>query len=388
MGDAPFDRVNFGQREKPVSDDWNRTEAQLDRALRATLEQLLGGRTSNTSHVLAPADVFMGQSLRPYPSSPAAMEVNLRAGLGFQYLPADLPTDIGGPTDFLGIDDLANYKPIVLLSGFLFAVPAAPAGPNSRIDIIEVKANRALVDATARKQLNATSGNFDPHNFYKTLTFKLDGLTGTVADPAPSTAPISYKSGTPANPGVAPATTAGYIKIAEILVGSAVVSIGEDAVIDRRKVAGMYGSVRCSMSYLVAWNGGGGAQTVTIEDLNAPPGVQLAVNPKVGGATRGQHYIYAVAGGATKAAMNVSVACAVNDLIVCPMSSAQATVEAANAFHKATLLAATPAVTVATGQPVVVAQVTPVKQTAGVTSIVDVNLESLRFHATFDIAYH
>jgi len=385
MADAPFDRVNFGQRERPVSDDWNRVEAQLDRALRATLEQMLGGRTSNTSHVLAPGDVFMGQSFRVYPSSPAAMEVNLRAGLGLQYLPGDVPTDIGSP-DFLGVDDLANYKPLVLQSGFLFAVPAAPAGPNSRIDIIEVKATRALVDAEARKQLNTTSGNFDPHNFYKTLSFKLDGLTGTVADPAPSTAAISYKTGTPANPGVAPATTAGYIKIAEVLVGSAVASIDEDVVVDRRKIAGLYGSVRCSMSYLVAWNGGGGGQTVTIEDINAPPGVRMAVQPV--DSTRGRHYLYAVAGEATKAAINVSVACPTNDLIVCPMGVSQLPVDVANGFHKGNLLTATPATKVATGQKLVVAEVTPVKQTAGVTSIVDVDLESLRFHATIDIAYH
>lgn len=382
MADAPFDRVNYGQRERPVSDDYNRAQSQLDRALRATLEQMLGARTSNTSHVLTPLDVFLGQGFRVYPSNPAAMEVNIRPGLGLQYLPADIPTDIGS-TDLLGVDDLANYKPLVLLGGLTFAVPAAPGAPNSRIDIIEVKANRALVDSTARKQLNTTSGNFDPHNFYKTLTFALDGLTGVVADPNPSTAPISYKTGTPANPGVAPATTTGYIKIAEVLVGSAVVSIGEDAVIDRRKYAGLYGAIRCSATYVVNWNAG--APTVTMEHLVAPPGIRVGIFPN---SSRGRHIIYVNGGAPTRATFNVTVGGPVNSLIVAPVNNSQAPIDTTNTTHKNNMAAGTPAITAAIGQPIAVAEVTPVHQTGATTSITNADLDSLRFHATIDLAFH
>lgn len=225
--DLPFDRTNIGLRERPVSSDINRAESQVYRTITDLMQQLIGGGATS------PHSGFIGGGLSVSALSPAAMSVQVTPGIGFVYDATDLPSNIGA-TDLEAVDDLSPYKPLVLMGPVQFAVPAAPIGPNTRIDIIEVRVNRLLVDSTPREQLDVPSKTFLAHNFYKTLTFALDGFSGSVASPAASVAAISYKIGTAAFPGLAPATTPGYIKLCEINVGSGVVVINPADIIDKR----------------------------------------------------------------------------------------------------------------------------------------------------------
>lgn len=226
--DLPFDRTNIGLRERPVSSDLNRAQSQIYRTITDLMQQLFGGSAS-------PQSGFIGPALSINALSPAAMSVQVAAGMGFLYNASDLPTDIGA-TDLEGVDDISPYKPIVLNSPVTFVVPTAPAGPNTRIDIIEVNVNRLLVDSTPREQLDVPTKTFLAHSFYKTLTFSIDGFTGSVTTPAASTAALSYKIGAPGNPGVAPATTPGYIKLGEVHVGSAVTTIVAGNIVDSRSL--------------------------------------------------------------------------------------------------------------------------------------------------------
>jgi hypothetical protein len=284
--DLPFDRTNIGLRERPVSSDINRAESQIYRTITDLMQQLFGGSAS-------PRSGFIGPALAVSALSPSAMSVQVAAGMGFSYVPADVPSDIGA-TDLEGVDDLSPYKPIVLNGAVTFAVPAAPVGPSTRIDIIEVRVNRLLTDSTPREQLDTVSKTFQPHNFYKTLTFSVDGSTGFIASPNASVQALSYKIGAAGNPGVAPAVTPGYVQLCEIHVGSGVIVINANNIIDKRSVlmpAGAYVGRRVftvsgnytptpgtRVARVIACGGGGGAGAAQA----AAGGQALAVG---GGAT-------------------------------------------------------------------------------------------------------
>lgn len=384
--DGPFDRTTIGFREKPSSTDHNRQFSQADRTLRDVLAAVLFGRTSDSDESERLVDGFLARGFQVVPDSPASMDVTVRAGFGFQSLPADVPADIGAD-DLLGVDDLSPVKPLVLTAAQTFTVPTAPVAPDSRIDIIEVRAERVLADSETRRQFDEASGAMAAHAFYKTLTFLLDGKVGFVADPSDSTEPISYKTGTPANPGVAPATTTGYVKIAEILVDSGVTSVDEDAIIDRRALLAPGGSVRVSARYRVQWNGG--APTVTMKSIIAPPGVKVSVWPAT--SQRGLHSIYVVGGEPTEATAVASVtgasSGAINALHVGTSGAATELVGTIDSTEQGHLAAGTPAETVAIGATRVAALITPLNQAAGTTSITAVALEDLVFSVEFDIAY-
>ena len=231
MPNNPFDRVIINSREKPLSADINKMQSQLDRALR------FFAKTVFSSVAGAPKSGFSAGGFKAVESSPQALSVVLKAGLGFQDNPTDLPSDINGIT---GLDDIDSYKPLPLLSDLTVPIPTAPAGPNSRIDIIEVRADRLVTDSQGRDIFNVTTEEFQSSLVDKTLEFLLDGSKlGTVNDPAPSTSPLSLKVGVAANPGVAPVTTAGYIKIAEVFVDSAVTVITDLDITDSRTLLGI-----------------------------------------------------------------------------------------------------------------------------------------------------
>jgi hypothetical protein len=113
----------------------------------------------------------------------------------------------------IGLDDLSSYKPIPLLSDHVFSVPTAPVAPDSRIDIVEVKASYFATEPSSRMVLNPLTGEFAPGLINKILTWLIDVRVETISAPASATQPLAYKVGVPGNPGLAPATTAGYIKL-------------------------------------------------------------------------------------------------------------------------------------------------------------------------------
>lgn len=293
----PFDRMNIGLRERPLSSDLNRMQSQHDRTIREVCRALLSGRASNTSSALQSRHGFIGTGFRVVPSNPAAMSVQVSAGHGFMYDAVDLPSDIGA-TDLEGVDDLSPYKPVALMSPITFAVPAAPGAPNSRIDIIEVKVDRRLENALTRRQLDVATKTYLDHSFFKTLAWVLDGRTGIVTSPANSTAGLSYKIGTAANPGTVPATTAGYVKIAQVHVSNTTITITGAELSDWRPMLGDGGIIRGSISWRQRWNAG--TPIVDIKNIIAPPGVDVGITSENVSGAHNSGVVYIVAGNVLK----------------------------------------------------------------------------------------
>jgi hypothetical protein len=196
------------------------------------------------------------------------MQVSLSQGLGFHYDTIDTPTDIDGIAD---LDDLSRWKPIYSNAAVVLNVPAAPGAPNTRIDIIEVKAYRRRADTDTRDILNVATGVFNPTNVLKTLAWDVQSDIGYVVSPANSATAIGYKTGVAGSPGVVPATSPGYIKVAEIQVGSAVTTIDADKIVDARNMLfpSNVGTVAALLTTPVS-----GPLTPTLDDVACPPGIQ------------------------------------------------------------------------------------------------------------------
>lgn len=395
----PYDRTLYFRREKPDSSDWNRHQGELDMALRETLSAFLAGKATDSSHAALPSSRFFPNAFRVQALAPASMFVQVYPGIGYHYLPSDLPDDIGvvDTPSYFGVTDLAVLKPLVLRTPQQFAVPAAPPATNTRIDIIEVRADRYMTDIDAsRRELvqNGQNVSFDPVAAYKTLSFVLDGRVGSVQAPADSADPISYKIGVAANPGVAPATTAGYIKIGEIRVGTAVTAIEENKVIDRRKYLGYGGVIHGGARFRVEWNGG--APIVTLRSASLPPDVIIgAVAWPVGGPQRSALRFYVVAGEATEVAVNANVTRLTGTpstaqhfaTVTGPQTVGGAYILDADATMQTEAAACTPAVPLAIGAKVITFDVEGRYVDIGAINVTNALLEDTEIQVTLDIAY-
>jgi hypothetical protein len=275
MSNSPFDREVINFLERPLSSDINMAESYLDQTLRELVDRLMLPRASNVdaNSASVPPSGFIGAGFFPAPASVLGMTVVLKPGLGFL---VDTSTQTAAVGSVVGLNDLARYKPALLTAEQSITVPAAPAGPNSRIDIIEVKLNsRTLTDSTSRDVFDVGSQAFVASSVNKTLSWKADGSVSVVASPTNSTGAIGYKTGVPGVVPVAPATTAGYIKIGEVLVGSAVVTLDADVIKDLRVILSPYGLTTVSAEAAVVATGGSAAPTLVT--LDAPPGYKAIV---------------------------------------------------------------------------------------------------------------
>lgn len=266
MANKPFDRNVINVRERPLSSDINQTQSEVDYSIREVVDKLCLSRASVIDdRAVVPYTGFFGEGLRVRPVSPLGLQVQLSAGLGFFY-DAALATSIGGVPS---VDDLSRFKPLPLNSAVTIAVPA-PDPTNPRIDIVEVKPNRRLLDTASRDVLNTSTGQFDPKSVFKTLGWDLESSVGTVVTPANSTTAIGYKAGTPAPVPTAPPPSPGYVKIAEVLVGAGVITIDYNVIKDLRRLLYPMDSTqiqaRVSQPTSVSL-------APTITDLIAPPGV-------------------------------------------------------------------------------------------------------------------
>jgi hypothetical protein len=270
----PFDRCIVNPREKPLSQDINRPQSQSDYAHRFMAEHGLGARTSASSFGLAQQSGFRPYSFVVEQTSPASMDVTVKRGVGFYDDAADCPSAING---VIGLDDLSRYKPLVLMNDVTFTVPTAPGLGDSRIDIIEVRANRQVTDSTSRLILDPTTGAFAPDMVNKTLAFAVDGSAGYVISPALSTVALSYKQGAASATGteVEPSVTPGYIQVARINVGPSVTTIARTEIADKRRILAPAGVLPFSGTWRIEYNGG--APIETCRYLSAPPGIQLGV---------------------------------------------------------------------------------------------------------------
>jgi hypothetical protein len=232
MANDPFSREIINVRERPLSSDINIAESYLDRALRDFIRALLA------PDPLAIVTGFLNQSFKVVATTTPSMTVNISPGLGFIDDASDVPTAIGG---VLGVNDTSTMKPLPLSTVQPIVIDGAPSAGNSRYDIIEVKCDRRSQDPTSRDILDPATGVFAPNLVNKTLAFYLDGRNARVVAPALSTTGIGYKVGIAATTGTeaVPATTAGYVKIAEIHVVSGVTTITNSVITDTRPGSGL-----------------------------------------------------------------------------------------------------------------------------------------------------
>jgi hypothetical protein len=313
VANAPFDRTILNFREKPLSSDINQAQSQMDYALRLVAQNILGSRTSvaggtygTSNDGFSPNDGFLPGSFRVLPSAIPDMNVTVKAGTGFVTDAASNASAING---IGGLDDLCSYKPLVLVTDTVMAVPVAPGVGNSRIDIIEVRTNRLTNNPNSRLILDPATGVFNPDMVDKTLNWALDGSTGSVLSPAPSVAAISYKQGVAALTGteLEPATTTGYTKIARINVGPLATTIDLDDLVDSRRIIFPGNMVPFAWSGRIDFNAGaplvfqGGANPGSIQ---GPPDIRMTMAP--GGATRGVGTLFLVGGAIRAISANIS----------------------------------------------------------------------------------
>lgn len=269
MANYPFNRTIINTRERPLSPDINRAESDADRALRDVLMHIHTPRGAiSPDGPGTPPTGFFGEAFKIRPASPASMNLLVKRGIGFLYNVAT-QADING---IGGLNDLSLWKPAVLNADINpVTLPAAPSLPDSRIDIIEMRVARQVIDPTSRDVLNPSTGVFEPNLVNKTLSWDYDSGFG-INNNFPyvnSTTPIALKVGNPAPVPSAPPVSTGYVKLAEILVGGGVTSIDADKIIDSRQM--LYPQSILNLATLV--RSPAPYSAVFMDSLFAPPGV-------------------------------------------------------------------------------------------------------------------
>lgn len=263
-----FDQIIFNERERLLSSDMNRQNSQAQRMFRQFLRTMFSRQTSANGLSVAQSG-FIGDSFLIQATSPASLDVTVRAGMGFIDDSGGNGTDINS---VVGMDDRCAYKPLYLDSAQTFTVPA-PDATNPRFDIIEAKYERWLGDSSSRDIFDNGLAKYLPATVYKTLAWMLDGRVSTNG-----AASLNYKSGTPAGSPSAPSTTAGYVKLGEIYVPALAPSVA--VLRDTRKILAPYGRAFCDLTVTIPHT----AATPTIVSLAAPPGVRAFVKNTVAGA--------------------------------------------------------------------------------------------------------
>lgn len=277
MSSRPFDRVVFNRLESLLSEDLLRIGGEGDAGLRGLLREV-GVPASDVTNPTptALAFGFYGASFMVVSKSPASGSVRILPGMGMKRDDSDMPQDIGG---IVGLNEISDLKPIVLRAPVDVATAPPPAAPDKRIDIIEVAMRRDLYDSLPRDILDPVSAKLSPSNMLTTLSYALDGISvGYVTTPSNSTQPIGYKVGAPGSPPVAPATSPGYQKIAEILVdnvtGNPTGTIRQEHLADFRNLLFMGGVGHFG---LTAQFKSTVPDPPIIEQAPLPPGIRLAV---------------------------------------------------------------------------------------------------------------
>lgn len=186
-------RQQFNVGQEIVSEDLNTLQSRLERGSYDRIIYELMGRKSNAFF----QDGFLVSRI-------SSVSVQVKSGLGFQV--ADT-----------GTKDPVR-KPLVLDSDFTVNIDT-PDSSNPRIDIICVKYNRFNTETESRKFKDEFTDAISTQNFTVATDWRAD---------------INYVAGTPASSPSAPATPAGYIKIAEITVSASTGIAVSGAISDSR----------------------------------------------------------------------------------------------------------------------------------------------------------
>ena len=262
MSDAPFDREIINVRERPLSSDINQVESYAQQRLlewifHAGLKRGLGASDVTTGMETG----LLGDSFKVREQDPVALAVDITKGIGLIRDDSALDSDIGG---IVNVNDLARLKPVVLEADQ--AVTLDPAdGTFDRIDIIEIAPDRRYIDATSRDILDPVTGLFGSTPVDKTLTYTLDGRVGSAGALG-----INYIAGTPSGSPAVPATTAGYVKIAQILVPTSAADVDGLEISDFRPILPFPYSSFDVLGEIVLDND---FTSVTSSKISAPPGV-------------------------------------------------------------------------------------------------------------------
>ena len=275
MANKPFDREIINVRERPFSSDINLSEYYADLSLRETIKNLITPRTSvsNPDPLFSTTARFLGASFKVVPTSPVSGSVIISKGLGFV---GSTDADIN-INNVLGLNDTSQMKPLVLSSNKLVDVPT-PDPLLDRIDIIEVKSEYLTTDSTSRDIFNAVTGVFNPIPVPKTFSWALDQSLGYVTAPSDSTTAIGYKEGLAHASPTVPSTTAGYTKIAEVLVSAGATSFSQGRIIDFRKLVAPSGQIKVTgkieLPSLMVFNETDlSVLKPTLTEVSSPPGI-------------------------------------------------------------------------------------------------------------------
>lgn len=283
MSRKPFDQNPVVPFARPASADLNLITSYSRQALMYFLQQLYSRRTAITNDSATPQGGFIGEAFKVRALDVPVLAVSLSAGLGFQYAPSDVPTnlDSGAPNGpIAGLDDLSGYKPLVNPTALNIPIyTPLPGVGNSRYDIIEVRFRREFTDYSQDLVFDPIANDFLPKSVPQALTWAMDlNQIGYVLTPSNSTLPIGYKVGAEALTGtqVEPPTTPGYTKIARILVAAGATAITTLQILDNRQLAFEQGTGFVSGRATIRTVRGQRARPV-ITSLSAPPGVRVAI---------------------------------------------------------------------------------------------------------------
>jgi hypothetical protein len=292
MANQPFDTTIINPLERPKSSDINAAQSEIHRDLRDYLFRAYA-MSDGADVVTATAQTgFVGRGFVVEPTSPASMDLTIAQGIGFQAT-NDTTSAVGG---VVGLNDLSYYKPLLLSGSHVVTVPTAPVAVFCRRDLIEVRYNRALTDATLSDVYSTASGVFTSQTINKTMTFDLvnDAVQYIPAGSATApTASIVYRSGvlvahdTDADflNAPIPSTDSGYVAIAVVNVGPSLTAVTAGHIADWRPL--LSADKRFEVVGSATLGGGNittapySSPTITNLNLRAPAGVRACLSHPV-----------------------------------------------------------------------------------------------------------
>jgi hypothetical protein len=237
MANQNFDTVIVNPLERPVSQDLDAAQSELNRTLRDVLVPVLGFGTTAIA-----ADGFLAAGFRPTEDLSVGLGVVLKAGTGFQFTSDSQVNIDAGAGAVSGLNDLSRYKPLVLSADKKVLCAPAPAAGLCRRDLIQVRWDRSYANEI-RDVLNTSTYVFTGQSIPKTMTFDLSsvspeivavGSTATAAIAVKTGQTVAYSTEDSFLSAPIPAADAGYITVAVLNVGPAAGSISANRIVDNR----------------------------------------------------------------------------------------------------------------------------------------------------------
>ncbi len=281
-----FKRVLVPLRQRPTSTDLNRLQERIYETVRGDFSSVFAKRaisgTYANRHALLGGWGFHGTGFFvEVDASNTPWGVKLNPGIGAALAGPIAATDIDACSGSDWDGPLGLSVPLLLSTNQGFTIPAIPASGDSRIDIIEVRAQYTATESATVGIFNAATRVFDAPTRNKSLVWDLLGLTGNVTSPTSSTAAISYKQGVAATGDITaatePATTSGYTKIGRINLDNSagtLASVSQDMIVDYRPLlfpkGGFTASANISIPGVAA-----GLGSYALNRVDLPGGVSM-----------------------------------------------------------------------------------------------------------------